>query len=301
VPNPLFLRRPSGLYVRFFVLADVRAQIGRRFLVRPLYVAQPDQARLAAAFMGAALSGVFEAMRQGMPVDIEEALKAAGVAGRRDWSAARVVLPSGIVLEGVEGTEREALALFHGIAPNDDVANIGRLTLDEIRQRAKEQQEKEAGPKFSERAAVFLGDMKRAGLSYGNLESTQDTLEIFQSVVGDKPLKSITKDDVRLFLDAVADWPTNASKMAEFGDMTPREVLAAAQGRDLPRLSQRSQNKHRENIGKFFNAKWRKTCRTTRRTRTSSDHPKPSKRYFLSLDTNGKDPASNFQPLSHSI
>ncbi|QGN64614.1 hypothetical protein DXO206_007265 [Xanthomonas oryzae pv. oryzae] len=36
MPKPYFLRRPAGLYVRFFVPTDLQALIGSRYLVRPV-------------------------------------------------------------------------------------------------------------------------------------------------------------------------------------------------------------------------------------------------------------------------
>lgn len=75
MPKPLFLRRPSGLYTRFLVPVDLRAQVGSRFLVRPLPL-RGDAARLVAARLGLALSEAFDLLRSGRALDIYEALKA---------------------------------------------------------------------------------------------------------------------------------------------------------------------------------------------------------------------------------
>ncbi|MCL1525015.1 hypothetical protein M3O39_00005, partial [Xanthomonas nasturtii] len=47
MPKPYFLRRPAGLYVRFFVPTDLQALIGSRYLVRPVHLSLGDAARLA--------------------------------------------------------------------------------------------------------------------------------------------------------------------------------------------------------------------------------------------------------------
>ena len=60
MPKPLFLRRPSGLYARFLVPVDLRAEVGSRFLVRALPGLRGDAARLVAARLGLALSEAFD-------------------------------------------------------------------------------------------------------------------------------------------------------------------------------------------------------------------------------------------------
>lgn len=71
MPKPFFLARPFGLFVRVRVSEDLRAPIGRRFVVRRLYTVAPDQARLAAARMGAALSDAFARIRAGAMAHID--------------------------------------------------------------------------------------------------------------------------------------------------------------------------------------------------------------------------------------
>jgi hypothetical protein len=69
--KPLLLARSSGLHIRFRVPADPRTVAGARFIVRPL-CCTGDAARLAAAYIGVALSGVFDGLRGAM--DIKKAV-----------------------------------------------------------------------------------------------------------------------------------------------------------------------------------------------------------------------------------
>lgn len=64
MPKPYFLRRPAGLYVRFFVPTDLRTLVGSRYLVRPVCLPMGDVARLAASRAAVALSQAFDRMRQ---------------------------------------------------------------------------------------------------------------------------------------------------------------------------------------------------------------------------------------------
>lgn len=72
MPTPAFVHRPSGLYVRFFVPRDLQSRVGSFYLVRPLRAPVGDAARLVAARLGLALSQAFDAMRKGIPVDLDE-------------------------------------------------------------------------------------------------------------------------------------------------------------------------------------------------------------------------------------
>lgn len=60
----LLLDRPSGTFARFLVPQDLRAQLGRRYLVRRLPPADRDGVRLIGASMGYALARAFERMRK---------------------------------------------------------------------------------------------------------------------------------------------------------------------------------------------------------------------------------------------
>jgi len=73
VPKPLQLRRPSGLYVRFLVLVDLRPALGRRFFVRSLGSRRGDEALLVATTYAVALFRVFDAVRkEGGMADIKK-------------------------------------------------------------------------------------------------------------------------------------------------------------------------------------------------------------------------------------
>lgn len=63
VPKPLFLNRPSGLYVRFLVPVHARELWGARVVVKSLGGRRGDAARLAAARLGYALSVFFDELR----------------------------------------------------------------------------------------------------------------------------------------------------------------------------------------------------------------------------------------------
>lgn len=93
MPKALLIRRPDGLYARFKLPADIRAQMGQIFLVRSLRGQRGDAARLTAARLGYALGETIERVRKGGPdMDAKKAIEAAlaaaaAAAGRtRDYT-----------------------------------------------------------------------------------------------------------------------------------------------------------------------------------------------------------------------
>lgn len=55
MPKPYFLRRPAGLYVRFFVPTDLQTLIGSRYLVRPVRLSHAIRNKAEAVYRRGAL------------------------------------------------------------------------------------------------------------------------------------------------------------------------------------------------------------------------------------------------------
>ncbi|WP_333678102.1 hypothetical protein [Dyella sp.] len=66
MPKPLLLRRPSGLYVRYWVPLMLRAAVGSNYIVRSLGGLRGDAARLEAARLGYDLAHRFARMKNQM-------------------------------------------------------------------------------------------------------------------------------------------------------------------------------------------------------------------------------------------
>lgn len=117
MPKPFFLARASGLFVRFRVPNDLRPHFGSRFLVRRLYTADKDQARLAGARMGAALSDVFAGVRGGTvaKINIKDVLEKARRGETQDLILRDVVLRDGTRLGTVEIASDADLAMFGAV------------------------------------------------------------------------------------------------------------------------------------------------------------------------------------------
>lgn len=255
MPKPLLLRRPSGLYVRFLVPADLRPQVGSRFLIRPLHLPPGDAARLAAARLGMALSEAFGGMRAGAVVDVAK-LIADAQAGRlspQEFRVDEVKFRDGTVLRGVvldnakDRADLKEMAAEHGGFAKDD-----------------DQEEEAPGRPIYLAIVAHLDDLRRAKRAAKTILDSEHALRIFQGVVGDeKPVNMITDDDCRAYLDAVEFWPKNASRRPEFEGLTVLEIVAAgkseralaeAEGREFYSPAPATHRKHRQRLSAFFNS-----------------------------------------------
>ena len=100
--------------MRFWVPPDLQARIDSRFLVRRLYTTDKDQARLAGALMGAALSEVFAGIRGGAvaDIDIKALIEKARRGETRELTLRDVVLRDGTRVGTVQIASETDLALF---------------------------------------------------------------------------------------------------------------------------------------------------------------------------------------------
>src|SRR5450759_4846759 len=108
MPKPLLLRRPSGLYVRFLLPADVFRRLNVRFLVRSLGNLRGDAARLTAARMGYALAKTIQAV--GKRVDKKLLDDTLAAAARGEVRRYELTMPGGVSLKA-DGPEEHARAM----------------------------------------------------------------------------------------------------------------------------------------------------------------------------------------------
>jgi len=237
VPKPYFLRRPAGLYVRFFVPTDLRSLVGSRYLVRPVRLALGDAARLAVAQTAVALSEAFDRMRQ--DANMKDDLLSQALAALRGNEARPYTIKLGGMELSANGAEDHARLL-------ETLKNLPLPSSTEVI--------KKTGPLFSERAAIHISEMRRVGRSAKKVLDTEHTLGLFLALVGDRAVENYKTDDVRKFLDVLEHYPSNATKKAVFDGLTPVEILNKSRQGSYELLSMRTKEKHRDRIASFFNA-----------------------------------------------
>lgn len=247
MPKPLLLARPSGLYVRFLVPADLRAAVGTRFLVRPLHLPAGDVARLVAAHLGLALSQAFDALREGRPVDIDEILRRARSGGRiQDLVLKGVELPNGVRIAGAEINTPDDEAMM--LRMLGSMAEVGPLQAVEPA-RPKRKRNKLLG------AAIVdhLADLERANLAPKTVMETRHTLRILEELVGSGVnVADITEAHMREFFEVVSWWPAHASKREPYRGKPAREVVKLAKANGEPQPAAYTQRKHRQRLAVFF-------------------------------------------------
>lgn len=264
MPKPLFLVRPSGLYVRFRVPSDLRAQVGSRFLVRSLQSYRGDDARLVAAVFAVSLSRAFQTLRQGTRmVDVKKLLEDAqrrverrsgdedGLDPIRPWTASGVRIGNvdlgDIQVSGVQDTEefiRFARSLIEAqpqamAAPNVPVAS---------------EPPGEPSPLLSEAIESHLGDMTRRKLADDTISESRHSLRLFLAITTDIRGRAIKVDHVRKFLDEVRWWPSLAGVKPEFRDMSVLDILQWGKVNNVPEPSRHTLNKHKQKLNAFLNS-----------------------------------------------
>lgn len=243
MPKALLLPRTSGLYVRFLVPFDVRPVVGSRFLVRPLHTPPGDRARLVAAHLGVALSQAFNVMRTGARVDLDKLFDAI-TKNHQDLVIGRVDAKNGDVFHNVE------------VNTPEDEAMLNRLRGVET-PPAKPKANTDMRHQFG----AHIKDLVRKGIDAKTMTESRNALALLFEIVGDKPVDEIVQDDMRQFLDDIADYPAHASKRPEFRHLKARDAIALARklnaklpaGERQEGLSQHAINKYRQRLSVFFN------------------------------------------------
>lgn len=256
MPKPYLLNRPSGLYVRFRVPNDLRHALGVRFIVRSLCGLRDDVARLSAARQAVALSAVFHRLRKGDDVAgfdpkklIDSAQRAAADGTLREWTATGIRI-GGIDFGTVTTNGRQDTLDF--IETMKAAVDLSPASAPPPTPLASQPALPSVGPSLSLAIADYLADLEAARRDPKTVVESRHSLRILLGVVGDIPVDTLTREHVRAFLDAVRHWPSNATKRAEYRDLSVGEVLALSKARKEPEPAAHTLNKHRQRLSAFI-------------------------------------------------
>lgn len=257
MPKPFFLARSSGLFVRFWVPPDLRALVGSRFLVRRLHTTDKDQALLAGARMGAALSEAFARIRGGTvaDIDIKDVLEKARRGETRDLTLRDVVLRDGTRVGTVEIASEADLALFGAV----QAGGVASQQAPSAPMPATPAPPAPAVPSMLFTDAFENYRERRILAKQGGDVDLKATQRIFAEVNGNKPLAEITDDDILNFERATANWPVNASRLKRYAGMSAADIVSdslrrqKARDPELVLIADNTQRKHRDGLAAFFN------------------------------------------------
>lgn len=257
MPKALLLSRPSGVYARFLVPQDLRDSLGSRFLVRALHLPLGDAARQAAARLAMALSSIFKVMRAGASVDrkeLDELLRKAASGELSELTLQGVTLPGGARVERAQIDTPQDARMFADIlrsrpAPAKDDGDW--MKASRARKRAEEEAKRQQGPSLSEAIDKHIADLTRAKRDPKTLIESRHSLRILLGVVGDVAASQLTVEHVREFLDAVQHWPKNATKRAEYRDLTVRQIVTLSKSNGEPSPKAWTLNKHWDRLAVF--------------------------------------------------
>lgn len=261
MPKPFLLARPAGLYARFFVPTDLRALVGKRYVVRSLGVCRGDQARLIAAMMGMALCSAFDAMREGMTVDLDELLKKVRSGAIKELTLSDVTLPDGTRIAQAQLDTPADAVMFGALMDRSRQAEPVEVTSERVAKRRD--QLREASQRIarhspgalmlSKATADHLGDLARARLHQKTVLESRHTLRLFAGIIGeDVPVAALTQDHVRAFFEGVRHWPSNATKRPDYRDLSVPEVIKLAKKNLEPEPAAWTMAKHRQRLSVFL-------------------------------------------------
>lgn len=247
MPKPLLLARPSGLYVRFLVPADLRSAVGSRFIVRSLGPHRGDRARFVAAALAVALSQLFTKLREGVKVaDIKKLLgdlqRAADAGEIRPWTASNVRV-GGVDFGQVSVQGRQDTLDFIAAleAAGDLAPSVATPQTD-------------TSHLLDEEIQAHLADLARRQLAPDTITESRHTLRIFLATTGNIPVSQIEVSHVRAFLDAIRWWPERATVRPQYRNLSVLEIIEAGKRDQVPMPSPHTLNKHHQRLGVFLNS-----------------------------------------------
>jgi integrase len=103
-------------------------------------------------------------------------------------------------------------------------------------------------------AAKHLSDLRAQKRQPRTLMDSAHALRLLAELLGeDKPVAEITTEDMREIRDNIARLPTNASKRKEFKGLNVKGAILLASAKNIPGPADRTMEKHRSRLSKFFN------------------------------------------------
>lgn len=106
-------------------------------------------------------------------------------------------------------------------------------------------------PRVSEVARLYGDERMAEGQWSAKTELQNRTiLALLADLLGDPQIGLVTKDDIRQLGHVIVKLPSNMGK--KYPGMSPREILRATDGKDVPRLAPRSVNKYRQMTRSLF-------------------------------------------------
>jgi integrase len=254
MPKPYFLHRPSGLFCRFLVPADLQQQAGTRFIVRALNTFDCNYARLLAAILGIAIGNLFTRMRNGEKLDFRNLLSQTRLPQVQHLIIGKVTSPDGHVFEGVQIDSEDDQRLFEQILSARQPRFITMLPAPSVPVAPADN-----GDLLATRIEQFLSEKERGQLSAKNLADAAFALRGLLLALCDtneekpKRLNDVGSDDADKVMVALLNWPSNASKKPAFQGLSAIEIVAKAQLIDAEVIAPRTVEKYLDRLRVFFN------------------------------------------------
>ena len=243
MPKPFIFQRPSGLFCRFLVPVGLRGHMGCRFLVRALFTVDQDRARLLASILAVSLAQLFRRVRRGENLDVKKLLQSGQFEGLRQLMIGKVTTQTGETFENVkidnDDDQRRFEALLHSGSFKPQLPDpIRRSDEDHL---------------LEDKIASFLAVKAKGDLSEKNLAEAEFALRrLVLPLCGNKPVSLIGSHDADKVMNALLEWPSNASKKQTFKALTAAEIIVKARLVNARMIAPRTVEKYLDRIRVFF-------------------------------------------------
>jgi integrase len=255
MPKPFLLRRPSGLYVRYWVPLALREAVGSNTIVRSLGDLRGDAARLEAARLGYALAQQFHACRamakknkegsgdlilvdhKHQPIKRPKGRQPYPDFIEHDYQVD--YREDGSFSVSAEGPEEHARAL--------ETLRLMRETPPPLASSTK------AARTLGEARDLFLVQFKEKNPAPATVHETVATLGLFVDIVGARrPMDQVGVDDVDTLRAVLAVWPARARVLPAYRGLGTKDIIKKAKKDQPPGINVRTKDKHLDNVRKFF-------------------------------------------------
>jgi integrase len=254
MPKPFLLRRPSGLYVRYWVPLALREAVGSNTIVRSLGDLRGDAARLEAARLGYALAQQFHACRAMAKKNKE----GSGDLILVDHNHQPIKKPKGrhpypdFIEHDYQVDYRED-GSFSVSADGPDEHARALETLRLMRERPQQRLSTKAARTLGEARDLFLVQFKEKNPAPATVHETVATLGLFVDIVGaPKPMDQVGVNDVDTLRAVLAVWPARARVLPAYRGLGTKDIIKKAKKDQPPGINVRTKDKHLDNVRKFF-------------------------------------------------
>ncbi len=192
-------------------------------------------------------------------MDLDESIGRVREASLQELTLTDIVLPDRSRVGRAQIDSPEDALLFADVMRTASQAERPNAALARVERRraqlraASDRLAATGALRLSNAIADHLGDPQLAKVERKNYLDSRHALRVFAGiVVKDLPVSAVTRDQVRVFVDAVECWPKNTSKPKPYRDLSVLEIIELPKANGEPEPVVLTVSKPRQRLNVFF-------------------------------------------------